>query len=185
MHPIAVLRQVGRLKPGRALDIGARDFAITRSLAQVGYDVHAIDPAPPATAVLPDGVRFERSRLEDFAPPHGYDFVVASLVSHLVRYDTPALLARLSDLATSGGLVYATVIGDRDGWAGEAWAKATGRDRLLDCLAVRGAQLHYHAEECFDGHLYDGTPKHWHLHTLVFSAQASIAPEVGPSNSGP
>lgn len=178
MHPIAALRRSGRLKPGTALDIGARDFAITRSLVDAGCAVHAIDPAPLPNATAPDGVRFERCRLEDFAPACRFDLVVASLVSQLVRYDTPAYLARLAELAVPGGLVYATVIGDRDGWAGEPWAKATGRDRLRDILTAQNAKLHYSAEERFDGHLYDGTPKHWHLHTLVFSTRDSMAPEA-------
>ena len=39
-----ILAKIGAIKPGKALDIGARDGELSCLLSRNGYDVDAIDP---------------------------------------------------------------------------------------------------------------------------------------------
>ena len=45
MSPILALRLTGKMKAGRMLDVGCRDFFISRQFAEAGYRVHGIDQA--------------------------------------------------------------------------------------------------------------------------------------------
>lgn len=64
--------------PSRVLDVGCGEGQLAFALAAAGHDVTGIDP------VAPDGPIFERVTLEEFAPPHPFDAVVASRSLHHV-----------------------------------------------------------------------------------------------------
>jgi SAM-dependent methyltransferase len=72
-----VLSQLART-PSRVLDVGCGEGQLALTLAGAGHDVTAIDP------VAPDGPIFERVTLEEFAPPHSFDAVIASRSLHHV-----------------------------------------------------------------------------------------------------
>ena len=72
-----VLSQLART-PSRLLDVGCGDGRLALELAAAGHDVTAIDP------VAPDGPIFEGTTLEEFAPSHLFEVVIASRSLHHV-----------------------------------------------------------------------------------------------------
>ena len=167
MHPYYALKSIGRTQPTSVLDIGTRDFSMARAFASHGFQVHAIDPKPVALPKAPTTFTFEQTTLEAFEAPQSYGLVIASYVSHLVKYETSAFLRRLASLSKPDGLIYVTLLGDRDGWVDRPWAMAANLTTTRKSIETAKLGVLYQSTEQFDGHLYDGTPKHWHLFKFV------------------
>lgn len=167
MSPIFALHAIARLKPGIALDIGARDCRIANRLAELGYSVDAIDPKPRPGTALADAVSFHETSLEDFEADRLYDLIVASMVSQLVDLDLAAYLARLRSLVRADGLIYVTLIGNEDDWAGNPWAKAVSFDEACALISEAGLAPLYRSDEHFEGRVYSGEAKSWHLYRFV------------------
>jgi len=171
MHPYYALKSIGRVEPTSVLDIGTRDFVVARVFAENGFDVHAIDPNPSDCSENSSRIAFETTTLEDFDSQRRYGVVIASYVSHLVTYETNEYLQRLRSLTRPDGLIYVTTLGDQDGWAEQPWAKAADLETTCKTINTIGLQVLYQSVEWFDGHLYDGTPKHWHVLKFVLSKE--------------
>lgn len=169
MSPIPILRSIARLNPGDMLDIGARDCMMAGFFAELGYKVDAVDPEP-APDPLPDGVAYHQTTLEDFADDKRYDLVAASFVSQFVRYDVRTLLERLKTLMKPDGLVYVTLIGDEDGWADMPWSKAMSFDEACATITQCGLKPVHRSVEWFDGRLYSGEPKFWHVYKFALGS---------------
>lgn len=166
MNPVLALRISGKLKAGSVLDIGARDCRVPNRLAELGCLVDAIDPEP-APDNLHERVSFRQMQLEDLTTDKTYDIVVASLISHLVSYDTRAFLTRLRGLMADKGAIYVTLIGDRDDWADKPEARAQTLRAAMQIVTDLGLKPKYSVDAKFAGRLYSGDPKFWHLLHLV------------------
>lgn len=167
MNPISILHSLSRISPGTLLDIGCRDLTIAERFFDLGYSIHAIDPVPPKNFKSKERFFVETTKLEDFKSQNRFDLVIASLVSHLVTYDLYAYLSRLKVLTKHDGLFYVTLIGDDDEWASLPNAKAIN---FMDaCGLIKDLELSpiYKSTEWFEGCLYSGEPKFWHLHKFV------------------
>ncbi len=170
MSPITILKSASRLKPGKMLDIGARDCAMAGLFADLGYTVDAIDPSPAPEAGVPDGVTFRQTAFEDFDTTRRYDLVVASLVSHLVSYDVPTFLMRLRSFMADDGLIYVTLLGDDDAWASNPNAKVLTSQKARAIVADAGLNPLFRSIEWFEGTVYSGERKYWHLYRFLLSA---------------
>lgn len=182
MSPIFALHAIARLKPGVALDIGARDCRIANRLAELGYSVDAIDPKPQPDTPVSDAVSFHQTTLEDFEADQLYDLVVASMVSQLVDLDLTAYLARLRSLVRADGLIYVTLIGDKDDWAANPSAKAVSFDEACALISEAGLTPLYRADERFEGRVYSGEAKSWHLYRFVLEMTNIVTCRCAESN---
>lgn len=169
MSPFHALRKTGRLKPGRVLDVGARDGFIARHFADNGCTVDALEPAAPEPDDLPAAITWHRTTLEDFPEGRAYDTVIASLVSHLVSFDTNQFLHNLAQRIDEKGVIYVTLIGDRDGWSTHPRVRTVSAEAAKCAISAAGLKSLYHADECHDGRLYSGEQKFWHLHHFVLA----------------
>jgi SAM-dependent methyltransferase len=84
--------------PARVLDVGCGEGALTRALADRGYEAQGIDPRAP------DGALFERVALEDLSVDRRYDVAIAVVSLHHVA-DLALAVERLADAIVPGGLV--------------------------------------------------------------------------------
>jgi hypothetical protein len=164
-----LLQRLGRVAPGHVLDIGARDCAMSRRLVPLGYTVDALDPAPPPDFAPIDGITYHETKLEQFVAPRSYDLVIASLVSHLVRYDAHTFLHRLKSLTGELGLIYVTLLGDQDAWAGNPRANAMPLEEARKMIAEAGLEPVYQSIEWYEGLLYSGEMKYWHLYRFLLA----------------
>jgi 2-polyprenyl-3-methyl-5-hydroxy-6-metoxy-1,4-benzoquinol methylase len=149
------------------LDVGCRDFFVSRQFAEAGYRVHGIDPKPVEPVEPPDGVTFQQTTLEAFETRQKYDLVVASLVSQFVDLSLPDFMTRLSNLCELDGLIYLTLIGDQDTWAPNPKVKAVSVE-IADRLVVKASlRPIYHSIQWFEGSTYDGNSKFWHVYEYL------------------
>lgn len=169
--PIMILRCVSRLLPGRMLDVGARDCSMASNFSRLGYDVDAIDPAPPPAGGIPQGISYRQTTLEKFDSATRYDLVIASMVSHLITYEIPDLLERLKSLTANEGLLYLTLLGDEDDWATNPRSKAMQFDEALKMIAESGLKPLFRSVEGFNGSTYAGDEKFWHIYRFLLSRE--------------
>lgn len=176
MSPIPILRSIARLQSGLMIDIGARDCAMSKRFAELGYQIDAIDPAPPPIHALGKNITYHQKTLEQFVAERRYDLVIASMVSHLVKYDIPTLLDRLKSLAAEDGLIYVTLLGEDDGWAANPDAKAISFDAACNVCKSLELKPLYKSTEWLEGRLYSGEGKFWHLFRFVLTSEQNRRP---------
>jgi SAM-dependent methyltransferase len=82
--------------PARVLEVGCGRGALARAIADLGYEVVAIDPEAPA------GDIFQAVTLEEFADPDPFHAVVASRSLHHIG-DLPAALDKVVGMLRPGG----------------------------------------------------------------------------------
>ncbi len=169
MSPILALRLTGKMKAGRMLDVGCRDFFISRQFAEAGYRVHGIDPRPVEPVEPPDDVTFEQTTLEAFETSQKYDLVVASLVSQFVNLSLTDFIARLSTLCKGNGLIYLTLIGDQDTWAVNPTVKAVSVEFADRLIAMARLEPVFRSIKWFEGSTYDGSSKSWHVYEYLLA----------------
>jgi hypothetical protein len=169
MYPFPILRSINRLKPGRMLDIGARNCTDARFFAEVGYTVDAIDP-DPAPENLPQSIVYHQTTLEDYTNDKPYDLVLASRVSHMVDYDVRTFIGRLKTLIVEDGLIYVTLFGDEDDWADKPWSNTVTFDEACSTMAAAGLTPIYRSVEWFHGQGYSRIFKFWHIYTFVLKS---------------
>ncbi|WP_321337005.1 methyltransferase domain-containing protein [uncultured Cohaesibacter sp.] len=162
-----ILAKIGAIKPGKALDIGARNGELSCLLSRHGYDVDAIDPVVFAELSAEKEINFVQTRLEDFVTTERYDLIVASLVSHHLTYSLEDFFIRLESLLADGGLVYLTLLGDDDDWAAKPIAKCVSFDEAITIFESVGFHALYKGTEWFEGRVYSGEGKFWNLFHFV------------------
>ena len=110
-----VLAQIGD-PPTRVLEAGCGKGELALALARAGHSVTAIDPRAP------EGLIFQRVRLEEFSDPGPFDYVVAILSLHHIE-DLGMALGNIADLLRAGGtLVVVEFAWDRIDEATAKWA---------------------------------------------------------------
>lgn len=163
MYPIPTLEFIGKLSPGRMLDVGSRDFSGAARFASFGYTVDAIDPEPSHDTAPPSGVSFTQTTLEDFKTEQTYDLIIARLVSNFVSYSPKAFISRLNSLIHDDGVIYVTLIGDEDDWAADPSANAVSFDTALEIISGEGLTPLHRSIYWEKGPTYSGELKNWHL----------------------
>jgi SAM-dependent methyltransferase len=85
-------------RPARVLEVGCGRGELARAMAELGYDVVAIDPEAP------EGPLFHRVSLEELEDPGPFDAVVASRSLHHVP-DLAGALDRIAGLLRPDGVL--------------------------------------------------------------------------------
>ena len=173
MSPFFALKSINRITPGNMLDVGTRDGRIAAQFVEAGYSVDAIDPSEPPNGADLEGINFQQSTLENFSSSKTYDLVVASMVSQFVSYSIPDFIGRLKDLTAPEGLIYVTLLGDEDEWAGNPKAKAVTFGAAEEIIADHELVAITKSIDWIQGFLYSGEPKFWHRFTFVLSHQGT------------
>jgi SAM-dependent methyltransferase len=133
--------------PARVLEVGCGRGELARGIAELGYDVVAIDPDAP------DGNLFRSVPLEQFADPRPFDAVVAIRALHHI-HDLGDALDRIRHLLGPGGLL---IVHEH------AWERLDERTArwYLECRQSAGPGSTDSLERC----LADWRDDHADLHT--------------------
>jgi len=167
----------GQATGGRALDIGAGSLSSSRHLLSSGFVVDAVDPDPHvaelAAALGNSRLRMHWADIRDVElAERSYDLIAAMHVLHLIpRADLLALMPRITNWLTDGGVFCATFLGIRDSWAPTPWrATVVQPDEVLE-LTPRLELIRFDEHE-YDGANVLGEPKHWHTLRCLFRKPA-------------
>jgi tellurite methyltransferase len=167
-------------EPGDALDVGAGAGRDTAYLLRRGWRVTAVDASPSAAAALrrlplQDELSVVVSSVEDFQPAI-YDLVNAQFsLPFIARNQFDATVQRLRDSVRPGGAMAATFFGRNDEWnvpgAAQTFSTQADIERLFG-----GWELVQLSEVDEDGHVADGTPKHWHVFHVIAQRRSTPRP---------
>ncbi len=159
-------------KGGRALDLGAGAGRDTRYLLEHGFHVTAVDAEAASVALLaalpPDHLRVVQSSFEDldfaFAT---YDLISAQFALPFMPKERFAtVFGRLKAALAPGGVFAGQFFGVHDQWntpdrAMTFLTRAEAEALLTDLEVIELT------EEDADGHVADGSPKHWHIFHIL------------------
>jgi len=153
-----------------ALDMGAGAGRDTRYLLEQGFTVTAVDSDPHAMALMADfpqdQLRVEQASFEAFEF-ETYDLINA----HFALPFTPkeqfnGVFARVKHALNPGGIFVGQFFGVNDEWnTPENRMTFFTREQAKD--ALKGMKVIEFREEDVDGHVADGSPKHWHVFHII------------------
>lgn len=172
--PWPLLVRAASLAPrrGRALDLGAGAGRDTRYLLEQGFTVTAVDGEPRAAtllAALPsDRLQVVQSSFEEFAFADApYDLISAQFALPFIPSSHFAeVFARIKAALVPSGVFTGHFFGVNDEWNTEhrdmTFLTRAEAEALLSDLET--IEL---SEEDADGHIADGSPKHWHVFHIL------------------
>jgi SAM-dependent methyltransferase len=170
--PWPLLTRAADLLPqkGRALDLGAGGGRDTRYLLAQGFQVTAVDASPHSVAALSSvqaaNLRVVQVAFEDFAF-ETYDLINAQYtLPFVVPRRFRRLFARLKGALNPGGVFAGQFFGTRDQW-NTPGRRMTFLTREQAEAQLRDLELIEFSEEELDGHVADGSPKHWHTFNII------------------
>lgn len=104
---------IPRIKGRRILEIGCAEGGVTRELIRHFPDVTAVDGSPALIEkarreIAAPNVQFICSLLENYAPEHRFDAIVAACILEHIEHARP-LLARCREWLVPGGTLHITV----------------------------------------------------------------------------
>lgn len=180
---------------GFALDLGAGAGRDTRYLLEQGFIVTAVDAEPQAVALLnalPHArplpqlpqptqaqLRVVQSAFEDFTfTPAAYDLISAQFaLPFMPKGRFTEVFARLKAALAPGGIFAGQFFGVHDQWnTPDRALTMTFLTRAEAEILIRDLETIEFTEEDVDGHVADGSPKHWHVFHIL--ARKHPAPQT-------
>jgi tellurite methyltransferase len=170
--PWPLLIRASSLVPGNghALDLGAGAGRDTRYLLGQGFEVTAVDSDPRSVALLSalasPHLHVVQSSFEDFAFAT-YDLISAQFaLPFMPRSHFTSVFTRLKAALYPGGVFVGQFFGVNDQWnTPDRNMTFLSRAEALDLL--RDLETVEFSEEDADGHIADGSPKHWHVFHIL------------------
>ena len=157
-------------RKGNALDLGCGAGRDTRYLLEQGFYVTAVDSNAHAIALLADfpqdHLRAVQSSFGDFEF-ETYDLVNAQFALPFTpKARFHEVFARVKRSLLAGGIFVGQFFGVHDEWnTPENHMTFFTREQAEDELT--GLKVVEFREEDVDGHVADGTPKHWHMFHII------------------
>ena len=161
---------------GQAVDLGCGDGVETRHLAELGWEVLAIDSDPGVEARVKAGLSDDAAQrvtarsapFESLGELPPADFVYAGFALPFCEADRfPYLWADIRDALRPGGLFAGELFGPHDEWFGRPHMNFHDRAGVEGMLA--GMDVLSLVEDDRRGMSFEG-PKHWHVFHIVARA---------------
>lgn len=153
-----------------ALDLGYGAGRDTRFLLEQGFKVTAVDSDPHAIALLADipgdHLRTVQSSFEDFEFAN-YDLVNAQFALPFIPVEHfHVVFDRIKRALNINGLFVGQFFGVNDEWnVPENHMTFFRREQAI--AELKGLEVVEFLEENHDGHVADGSPKHWHVFHII------------------
>ena len=171
--PWPLLIHAASLAPrnGRALDLGAGAGRDARYLLEQGFKVSAVDADPRSVALLSalpqTHLHVVHSSFEDFAFAT-YDLISSQFALPFIpRNHFDDVFARLKASLSPGAVFAGQFFGVHDQW-NTSDRNMTFLTRAEALALLSDLETIEFTEEDADGHIADGSPKHWHIfHVLA------------------
>ena len=156
---------------GRALDLGAGAGRDTRYLLEQGFHVTAVDAEAHSVAMLKAlpqaNLHVVQSSFETFAFAT-YDLISSQFALPFTPpKHFPEVFSRMKAALAPGGIFAGQLFGIHDQWNTPGSTTTFLRRAEAESLLADLETLEF-TEEDADGHVADGSPKHWHVfHVLA------------------
>jgi tellurite methyltransferase len=185
--PWPLLIRASALAPrnGQALDLGAGAGRDTRYLLEQGFEVTAVDADPRAAALLSalseTYLHVVQSSFEDFTFAT-YDLISAQFALPFVPKSRFAeVFTRIKAALSPSGVFVGQFFGINDQWnTPDRNMTFLTRAEALDL--IRDLETIEFTEEDADGHIADGSPKHWHVFHILGRRPPSSAAGSHPGS---
>jgi tellurite methyltransferase len=170
--PWPLLMRASSLTPGKgqALDLGAGAGRDTRYLLEQGFEVTAVDSDPRSVALLSalpqTHLHVVQSSFEEFVFAN-YDLISAQFALPFIpRNRFAEVFMRLKTALSPSGVFVGQFFGVNDQWnTPDSNMTFLVRAEALDL--IRDLETIEFTEEDADGHVADGSPKHWHVFHIL------------------
>jgi tellurite methyltransferase len=170
--PLLVRATSLAVKNGRALDLGAGAGRDTRYLLRQGFDVTAVDADPRAVALLSTLPRAHLRVVQSTFDNFDFDFASYDLISSqfalpfMSRDRFDEVLSQLKAALAPGGIFAGQFFGIHDQW-NTPDSNMTFLTRAEAEAYLSDLETIEFSEEDADGHVADGSPKHWHVFHIL------------------
>ncbi len=161
----------------RALELGSGAGRDTVYLLEQGFHVTAVDKDPHAMTILAElpqqNLRLVQSAFEDFTfEPDTYDLVSAQFaLPFTARGKFDVVFARMKNSVQPGGIFVGQLFGMHDEWnTPDSRMTFLTREQAEELFKDISIIEFNEVEE--DGHVANGTPKHWHVFHIIARKEA-------------
>ncbi|MBW7927504.1 MAG: class I SAM-dependent methyltransferase [Fimbriimonadaceae bacterium] len=183
LHPILESARPWLTGNGLALDLGAGTGKTSVFLADLGYQVVAVEPDPEGLSRLharcegDPRITVCEARFEDFDPPKCQAAVSILSLFFLERSRLDPFLERLLAAIEPGGVFVGQLLGPNDTWVADGCAGHTRSD--VEALFA-SFDLRVWDEVEKDAVTVLGDPKHWHVHHIVATKRQPSSVDMTP-----
>jgi SAM-dependent methyltransferase len=177
--PLLIRAASGTARNGHALDLGAGAGRDTRYLLEQGFEVTAVDANSGSVALLSalpqSRLHVVQSSFEDFNFAT-YDLINAQFTLPFIpRSHFTDVFTRLKAALSPSGVFVGQFFGVNDQW-NTPDRNMTFLTRAEALALLRDLEIIEFSEEDADGHVADGSPKHWHVYHILARRPHSSAP---------
>ena len=171
-----LIKQLSSLKllsgSGRVLDLGVGKGEDSTVLAEMGYDVEAVDRDPKLSEedLKSPRIQVVKEDILNFQiEPNKYAIIIAKNVLPFLNTpeDVFTILSRMSDGAQSRGIIYFTLFGPRDGWRGSKNMSFIEYEDAVSFINSLPLEIQHMSTEEGYGLKMDGEIKYWHIHKFL------------------
>jgi len=153
-------------KTGEVLDLGCHSGIFSKTFAELGYSVDAVDFKNKLTK-NDKNIHFHLSKIEDFKPTKSYDVIFARNVVFFTE-NPIATTERYLQYLKPGGALCVSFLGKNDGWKNEKWFRPVTEKDLKDFILKNNLEeLSFKESERPNGLMMNGDTKYWHMFKLV------------------
>jgi hypothetical protein len=169
MYPYLTLSSINKLQGTKVLDIGSRDCKTIIPFLKNNFSVDALDKDDYKKECEGIGASFIQANILDFKTDTKYDIVIARHIVPFLNQSIQDSIKTLFSFKNSTGVVFVTLFGEDDEWnSNDRVTIISSKEALAVCNDLKVKVL-YQSEEKYNGKLYSGEGKFWHVITLVLS----------------
>jgi tellurite methyltransferase len=156
--------------PTLALDLGAGALNDSRYLADLGFEVDAVDSNPGSANYLKDTDTHIHLHMASFAAfeyePLKYSLVSAQYSLPFQPQDEfPITFSKILASLQKEAIITFQLFGKEDSWCGREDVSFHDKEEVQELL--RGMQVHKFSEEKHTGTTAMGNEKHWHVFKII------------------
>ena len=157
---------------GQALDLGCGMGTDSLALAQIGYEVDAVDSHADRIRALEEQknkltIHVVQADIRDFnIEQEKYSVIICNNVLSFLKSKDElfAMIRKVSNGLAPQGVLYFTVFGPRDEWANNKEMSFIDYDSILTFLNDLPLKIYHRSTEEGYGKKMDGGIKYWHIH---------------------
>ncbi len=183
LHKLISDKIIPHREPGKILDLGCGNGEDSLQLAQLGYQVDAVDKNPATLANLRatktnPTIRIQEDDMTNFIiNPRTYQVIITnnSLFFLSTREQILEIIQKATDGLIDKGIFAFSLLGPNDEWTKDERALINfDYQEIQDLLSQIKLKLYFKSTEEGYGQTKSGNLKYWHLHRFFYQRNGNI-----------